>query len=262
MPNLPLADHVLNQLLAGQTYAFLLCFTRIGTAFTLLPGFADGVVSVRIRLLIALAVSFVATPVVAPMLPPLPGSALGLGLLVLVESFIGFFIGLVARIMFAALDVAGMLISVNTGFAAVMLFNPQLAGQSSIFGVALSTLGVVLLFVTDLHHMLILAVVDSFQVFRPTELPPIADLSRAVLDLTARSFAVGAEMAAPFIIVFLLLNCGMGVLQKLAPQVQIFFVMMSVQVALGLFMLALVLSAVSLYWLGHFEDALVGFVRP
>jgi flagellar biosynthetic protein FliR len=254
-------ETLLNQLLAGQTYAFLLTFSRLGTAFTMLPGFADGVVTVRIRLQLALALSLVVTPIVAPTLPPLPGSGMALGLIVLVEASIGFFIGLVSRIMFAALDVAGMLISINTGFAAVMLFNPALAGQSSIFGVALSTLGVVLLFVTDLHHMLIMATVESYQVFAPAQLPPMEDLVRVVVDLTARSFQVGAEMAAPFIVVFLLLNCGMGVLQKLAPQIQIFFVMMSVQVMLGLFMMALVLSAIALYWVGHFEDTLIGFLR-
>ncbi len=256
-----MVEALLNQLVAGQVYAFVLTFARIGTTFTMLPGFADNVVTVRIRLLIALALSLVTAPVVAPSLPPLPGTALGLAMLVLVESFIGLFIGLIARIMFAALDVAGMIISVNTGFSAVMLFNPSMAGQSSIISVVLSTMGVVLLFVTDLHHMLIMAVVDSYQVFRPTEMPAMADLSRVILDLTAKSFQIGAEMAAPFIIVFMLLNCGLGVLQKLAPQLQIFFIMMSVQVLLGLFMLALVLSAMALYWLGHFEDTLIGFLR-
>ncbi|WP_207476433.1 flagellar biosynthetic protein FliR [Arenibaculum pallidiluteum] len=254
-------EQALSQLFAGQAYAFLLTFTRIGTAFTMLPGFADGVVTMRIRLLIALSLSMVATPVVSPMLPPLPASAAGLAVLVMIESFIGLFLGLVARIMFAALDVAGMIISIQTGFAAVMLFNPALASQSSLMGLALSTLGVTLLFVTDLHHMLLRAVVQSYEFLKPAEMPLMGDLTATILDLTARSFMIGAEMAAPFLIVFMLLNCGMGVLQKLAPQIQIFFVMMSVQVALGLFMMTLVLSAVAMFWLGHFEDSMIGFLR-
>ena len=254
-------ETTLSEFLTGQAYAFVLSFTRIGTAFTLLPGFADGVVNTRIRALIAIALSAVATPIVGPMLPPMPESAAGLVILIGIESFIGLFLGLITRIMFAALDVAGMIISVQTGFAAVTLFNPSLATQSSIMGVALSTLGVTLLFVTDLHHMLLTALVESYRVLQPAQLPPMGDLTSTILDLTARSFRIGTEMAAPFLIVFMLLNCGMGVLQKLAPQVQIFFVMMSVQVALGLLMMALVLSAMTLYWLGHFEDSMIGFLR-
>lgn len=256
-----MADLLLNQLLVGQVYGFMVTFARIGTAFAFLPGFADSVVSMRVRLMLALAITAVLTPIVAPLLPPVPGSALALGMIVLSESFIGLFLGVVTRVMLSALETAGMIISIQTGMAAVMLFNPAMASQSSIIGVVLSTLGTVLLFITDLHHLLITAVADSYRLFAPAAAVPIADLNRVVIDLVGSSFAIGAEMAAPFLVVFLLLNAGLGVLQKLAPQIQIFFVTISVQLGLGLFMLVLVLSATMMFWLGHFEDTLIGFLR-
>jgi flagellar biosynthesis protein FliR len=74
----------LNQALTGQIYAFMLIFSRIGTAFMQLPGFGDTYVQPRIRLTLALAITVVVMPTVAPMLPPIPAGALGLTVLIVV----------------------------------------------------------------------------------------------------------------------------------------------------------------------------------
>ncbi|HSK38370.1 MAG TPA: flagellar biosynthetic protein FliR [Arenibaculum sp.] len=253
-----MVEQVLERLLTGNVYAFMLVFARIGAAFTLLPGFADAYVPVRARLLLALAISVVVVPVVAGELPPMPASALALGLLVIGESVTGFFLGSISRVLLGALDVAGMIVSMQTGLAAAMIFNPALATQGTLVGVLLTNLGIVLMFVTDLHHLLILAVVGSYEIFVPGTGLPLADFGQTVVGLVARSFAVGAQMAAPFLIVGIMFNVGLGVLQKLMPQIQIFFVAMSTQIALGLLMLMITLSAAMMFWLGHLEAVLIG----
>lgn len=255
-------DLVVERMLAGNVYAFMLVFARIGATFTLLPGFGDAYVPMRVRLLLALAISVVVVPVVAPTLPPLPASGLALGMLVMAESLVGFFIGSISRILLAALDVAGMIVSMQTGLAAAMMFNPALATQGTLVGVLLTNLGIVLLFVTDLHHLLILAVVDSYGVFAPGGGLPLQDFGRAIVAFVAESFSVGARMAAPFLIVGLMFNVGLGVLQKLMPQIQIFFLAMSSQIALGLVMLMITLSAAMMFWLGYLEAGLTGLLGP
>jgi flagellar biosynthetic protein FliR len=254
-------DLAVEHLLTGNVYAFMLVFARIGAAFALLPGFGDAYVPMRVRLLLALAIGAVVVPGVAPVLPPLPASGLGLAMLVMAESLVGFFIGSIARILLAALDVAGMIVSMQTGLAAAMMFNPALAAQGTLVGVLLTNLGIVLLFVTDLHHLLILAVVDSYGVFEPGAGLPFQDFGRAVVGFVAESFSVGARMAAPFLIVGLMFNVGLGVLQKLMPQIQIFFLAMSSQIALGLFMLMITLSAAMMFWLGHVEAGMIGLLE-
>lgn len=260
MPAALLDAPLLDALVAGNVFGFMLVFARIGAAFALLPGFADSFVPMRVRLLLALAVSAAVLPVLAPALPPLPASGLAVALLVIGESVVGFFLGSISRILLGALDVAGMIVSMQTGLAAAMVFNPALATQGTLVGVLLTNLGIVLLFVTDLHHLLILSVVRSYDVFDAGGGLPAMDAGMMVVDLVARSFAVGAQMAAPFLIVGLMFNIGLGVLQKLMPQIQIFFIAMSTQVALGLTMLAVTLSAAMMFWLGHMEAGLIGFL--
>jgi flagellar biosynthesis protein FliR len=260
MPASLLDAPLLDALVSGNVFGFMLVFARIGAAFALLPGFADSFVPMRVRLLLALAISAAVLPVLAPALPPLPASGLAVGLLVIGESVIGFFLGSISRILLGALDIAGMIVSMQTGLAAAMVFNPALATQGTLVGVLLTNLGIVLLFVTDLHHLLILSVVRSYDVFDAGGGLPAMDAGMMVVDLVARSFAVGAQMAAPFLIVGLMFNIGLGVLQKLMPQIQIFFIAMSTQVALGLMMLAVTLSAAMMFWLGHMEAGLIGFL--
>src|SRR5688572_15195275 len=105
----------LDQALTGQVFAFLLIFTRLGTAFMLLPGFGDPYVAQRIRLLLALAISFVVLPVLAPHLPPMPKSASDLIMLLALESFVGVFLGTISKLLMSALETAGAIIAMAAG---------------------------------------------------------------------------------------------------------------------------------------------------
>lgn len=101
---------MLEQLLPANLFAALLIFTRIGAAMMLLPGFGEFYVLQRYRLLLALLLAALLTPVLAPQLPALPDGALRLGVVVGGEAVIGLFLGLVARILLSALDIAGTVV--------------------------------------------------------------------------------------------------------------------------------------------------------
>lgn len=251
---------MLETLIGVRLFAFLLVFTRVGAAFMVLPGFADSYVSARIRLMFALAVSVVATPVLSSRLPEMPSALPALFILLASEIVIGLFLGTIARILVSALETAGMIISHQTGLANAFVFNPSMAAQGSLAGAMLATVGTVLIFVTDLHHLMIRAIIDSYDLFLPGESLPWGDLAEMISVLAAQSFTVGARMAAPFLVVGLLFYLGLGMLARLMPQVQVFFIAMPIQIMLGIILLALTLSAAMLYWLGGFEAAFVSFL--
>jgi len=253
---------MLSQMMVDQLWAWLVVFLRIGSAFTIMPIFADSFMPTPVRLLVALGLSVLLAPVLGEVLPQLPDQPLQFVVLVAGEIITGIFIGTVGRLMFSALDTAGMIIAMQSSLANASVFNPAMASQSSLPGTMLSSLAILLILVSDLHHLLLLALADSYNVFVPGRPIPVNDFSDTVARLVAESFAVGLEMTAPFLIAGTVIAVAMGLLARLAPQIQVFFVFMSGQVAFGLWLMMLTLSSMMLFWLKHFQDVMMHFLSP
>jgi flagellar biosynthetic protein FliR len=241
----------------GQVTTFMMVFARVGTAFMLMPGVGDSFVSARVRLFFAVAFVAVVTPIISPLMPDLQVNSATFLWIMLRELVIGFFIGTIARIFMTALDTGGMLISMQTGLGNAMIFNPQMAGQGSIIGAFLSITGAVLLFATNLHHLLIYALIDSYKTFAiASDLPLAAGMAQTVAKAVSQSFQIGFFMAVPFMMVSLLLYIGMGVLGRLMPQIQVFILALPLQILIGFLTLFMVTSAALMYWLSEYDNAI------
>jgi flagellar biosynthetic protein FliR len=250
----------LEEFLVTGVYAFMLIFTRLGTAMMIMPGIGDSFVPKNIRLMMSLGMAFVLTPVVQQYVPsPVPAVPV-LFSLIMMEFVIGLFIGTMARIFMAALDTAGMIISMTSGLANAQVFNPASASQGSIAGAFLSMTGVVLLFVTNMHHMLIYGLVESYTMFPVGGVPETGSMAQLVVAAFSGAFLIGFQIAIPFVVVAMLLYIGMGVLSRLMPQVQVFILALPVQIMLSILTLMLILSSAMLFWLGKFEEGMVFFL--
>jgi len=245
---------MLEQMLPANVFAAMLIFCRVGTAMMLLPGFGEFYVMQRFRLLLALLIALLLTPVLAPLLPPLPAGAGRLTVVIGSEIAIGLFIGMVARILLAALDIAGTVVSFQLGLSSAQIFNPMAASTGTLTSTLYGVLGVLLIFLSDLHHVLLRAMVDSYDVFKPGELPPINDLSEMITRSVAGAFIVGMEMAAPFILLGTLFFIALGVVGRLAPQLQILFVTLPLQILGGMLALVFVLAAGMQWFLEAFAQ--------
>lgn len=253
---------MLEAFLVGEVFGFMLVFTRVGATVMVMPGIGDGYVSPRIRLLLALLIALVVFPMLADQLPSLPASPLVLGALLASEALIGIFLGYLARLLLTALDIAGMMIAFNTGLAAAQALNPALGTQGNLVGATLGTLGVLLIMLTDMHHMIIMAVVDSYTLWMPGNWLPVGDAADMMTRLVAKSFLIGLQLAMPVVMVGIILNLAMGLLARLMPQIQVFFLILPIQIMLGMIILSIAVSAMMMMWLGYFEESLVGFLRP
>ncbi len=253
---------MLAALLPAEIYAVFLVFVRMGAAIMLMPGIGDPYVSVRARLLMALAIAFLVTPILAPALPPLPEATLPLVLLILGEIVIGLFLGSVARLMMAALTTAGMVIAYMSSLANALVDDPSAAQQGSIAGSFLTLVALLAIFALDLHHLLLYAVVDSYQLFVPGQPLPAGDFSDAIAQLASKSFLLSFQIAAPFVAVGGIFYLGVGLLARLMPQVQVFFVAMPLQVSIGLIVLFFTLPVAIRWFVIVFEEAVSPFVGP
>jgi len=251
---------MLAQLLTSEAFSFLFVFVRVGAAFMMLPGIGDSFVMPRLRLILALLVTALIVPALTPVLPAPPAMPLPLFVMVAGEVVIGLFLGLIGRFLMAALDVAGTIISFQMSLANALVFNPAMTMQGTLIGTFLTIIGLVLIFVTDLHHLLLMAVVESYSVFPPGALPAAGEMTDTLARFLAGSFEIGLAIAAPFVVVGLVFYLGLGLLNRLMPQVQIFFIAMPLQILLGMVLAALTVSAMMLFWLGRFQDSLIGIL--
>ena len=240
-------ESLLQQIVVGNLFAFLLIFMRFGMALMIMSGIGDSFVTPQVRLLFAVSFCFVLTPVLATALPAIPASTPALILLLLSEAFIGLFV----------LDTAGATISLQSGFSNAMVFNPATATQGSLIGALYSMLGLTLLFVSNLHHFLLGVLADSYILFPAKGLfPDTASVSDIVARSVSVAFATGIQLSMPFIVVGLLINVVFGLLGRLMPQIQIFFLALPIQILIGLIILTMVLSASMLLWLNSYAGTI------
>lgn len=240
-------------------FAFMLTFVRVGTAMFLMPGIGDTYTPQKVRLYFTLGLALTLAPIVQSHLPEtIPPTFAMLGLL-LSEFLIGAFIGMISRILMMALDTAGMMISMQAGLANAQLFNPAFASQGSIFGAFMLLSGMMLIFATDLHHLFILGIMNSYEGFPIGEIPEKGSLAQIVAQAVSASFDIGIRISAPFIVVTTVLYIGMGVMARLMPQVQIFMIAIPAQIMIALVLMSLTMSAGLMFWLSFYEQGMYFF---
>lgn len=252
----PLAD-----LLAGQVWSLFIVFVRVGGAFAVLPGFAETVVPARVRLILAAAMTALVAPGVAAGLPVLPTEPAALLTTIAAEAIIGLFLGLVARMVLAAAQVAGVIIGFQTALASAYAFDPGSQQQGVITSSWMTMLALLVMFSADLHHILIRAVADSYGLFPAGRMIDPGEFAEAGVRFAGRSFALGVRMAMPFLAYATLLFVGLGLMQRLMPQMQVFFVAMPLQVMLGLVLFAMGSGTAMLIYAEEMSQSLGGLLR-
>src|SRR5262245_42254409 len=236
---------------------FMLVFARIGIMVMLLPGLGETSVPSRVRLSVAL--------VLAAVLLPLHRNAYQIDLrtfgpvasMLAQEMFVGALLGFTVRLLISALTVAGSVIAQQLGVGFVTAVDPSQGQQSVIVANFLTMLGLTLVFATDLHHLVIAALNDSYTLFRPGEVPLLGDVAAHTTRTVATAFRIGIQLSAPFIVFGFLFNVGLGVLSRLMPQMQVFFVGLPLSIIIGFLILVLVAGAM----MSVFLDSVEGILR-
>lgn len=245
---------------AQQVYVAGLVFARVASMVMLMPGLGEASVSPRIRLAFAFVTALCLTPVAAPHLPPLGPSVGGLVGSVLKEVITGLMIGAILRLFMSSLAVAGEIISIQTTLAFSQTANPLQAQPGTSITTFLNVTGMALLFATNLHHQFLTAMVHSYTLFEPVKNVPMGDAVKLAITTVSQSIALGVQLAAPVIVFSLVFNIATGLIGRVMPQFQIFFVATPLSVLFGLALVALSLSLIGLVWIQRYEAFLHVFV--
>src|SRR5450631_4037976 len=244
-------------LLPALAATFMLVFARIGAMVMLLPGFGESNIPVRIKLAIALLLTLVILPLHRTAYHVDMGSITPLIVLMIHEIVIGIVLGATARVTLAALQVAGSVIAQQMGLGFVTAVDPTQGQQGLLVGNFLTLLGITLLFATDSHHLLIAALNDSYAIFSPGETMSSGDVASLATRAFAAAFKIGLQLSAPFLVFGLVFNIGLGVLARLMPQMQVYFVGVPLSIFAGFLIFGLVITAM----MGTYLDYFIGVMH-
>jgi flagellar biosynthetic protein FliR len=213
-------------------------------------------------LLLALIIAFLLMPSLAGHLPKMPDNLISMFLLIAGEVTVGLFFGVLMQILIMPVDVAGASIGFSIGLTNMFTSDPVTAQQSQLLTGFLNLIAISLVFVSDSHHLMFRAVVDSYSLFVPGQLLPLDDFSQALWRAASDGMILGFKLAAPLIVFAVTYNTALALLNRLVPQMQIFFVGMPLQILGGLGILALCLPPIMIWFLRHFTDGLLAYTAP
>jgi flagellar biosynthetic protein FliR len=249
--------HIHLPALSGIILTYLLVFARVGSMVMLLPAIGEMGVPARVRLVLALAIAVALTPTVQSAYPAqAPQTAIALVIMILQEVTAGVLVGAMARIIMSALQVAGFLISSQIGLSYAQTIDPTQNTQGAVVGNFMTLLGTVLIFATDLHHMAIGAIAGSYHMIPPGGHLPTADMLQLVIQLVSSSFALGFQLAAPFLVFGFAVYAALGVLAKLMPQLQVFFVAVPVNIMAGFVIMLGMIGAMMTLFLNYYTTSM------
>ena len=233
--------------------AFALVFARVGTMMMLIPGLAERSTPGRMRLSLAVMVTLITLPIVRAGMPTSLANLPAVVQLLISELLIGFTFGLAGRFITSSLQTAGVLISQQMGLSFSMMMDPTHGdqGQSAVISSFFALLGISLILATNLHHVALMGIVDSYRSFAPGEVPPAGDAAQLAISVAHSAFNVGVQLSAPFLVFGLVFNMGLGILSRMMPQLQVFFLAMPATVLVGTIILILVLSLMMDGFLAH-----------
>jgi flagellar biosynthetic protein FliR len=247
----------LSTLLTGTVMGYFVVFARIGSALLFMPGFAENTVPVRQRLLFGLILSAALYPVsgVGPIAEDRP---IALLLLFGAEITVGLWIGLVGRTLLSALQFAGYQIALMSGLANALAPNTgSMEGATSLAAMLIAG-ATALIFITDLHHIIIRSLLMSYQVFAPGSFM-LAELTDQFARAVQVSLYMGLSIAAPFYVAGLVLNVGMGLANRMMASLQVFFIAQPALIVAGLALMVLAIPTIMRGFLEPFADWLATY---
>jgi flagellar biosynthetic protein FliR len=248
---------------SAQLWATGLIFIRLAGMIMLVPGLGDPAVPARLRLSFGLLLAMMITPIVGPSLPAMPPTLGALTGIILHETIIGLMLGTLMRVLIFTLVTTGEIMSLQTTLSFAQTANPTEAQSSTSLGAFLAIFGMVMIWVTNTHHLFIRAMVDSYQIFSPVKAVMIGDAGTLMIKTMTESLVLALQLSAPVIVFALVFNIATGFVGRMMPNFPIFFAATPVSVLSGLALLALSLGTIGMVFIDHYQQFLGVFIaRP
>jgi flagellar biosynthetic protein FliR len=219
----------------GRFEQILLVLVRVSAMLALVPIFSQTQIPQLVRFGFGLLLAFIIVRIIPPMAPL--GGLGQLTVAILTQVFIGLVFGFVAFLLFTGIQFAGEIIDTQIGFSVVNIINPLTSQTVTVIGELELALATLLYLAADAHHTLIAGIVGSFQLV-PLPFAAAPELVAGdVMRFFAQSMFIVFQIAAPVAIALFLVNVMLGLMARVAPQMNVFVIGFPIQITIGLIML-------------------------
>jgi flagellar biosynthetic protein FliR len=243
----PILDHA---------FGLVLVLARVGATLAFLPGLGEATIPAAVKAGMVLVLTILVLPIVEPLLPPRPDSEVALALLIMTELANGMWFGWLARVLTMSLPLAGQFIADFAGLANVLLPNPELGEQTTAIAQLYEIAVPALILSSGLYTELISALVGFYRLIPPGTIAWVPDSAATTVGVVAHSFDLALRLSAPFILAAIAWHVAIGLIARLVPRLQIFFVALPGQIGLGLLLLAAVAAPTIGAWIGAMHAGL------
>jgi flagellar biosynthetic protein FliR len=225
------------QLSLPQVQLFFLVVVRIGAIVMTMPVFRSNSIPILFKLGMAFAISMALFAVLD--LDPVPvfNHVLPFAIGVIGELMIGISIGLAVRLIFAGIQIAGQLAGYQMGLAIANVMDPSSSQQLPILSQFNQLFAMLLLLVTNAHHIFLQALAESYRLVPPYGFHFSHSLMQQLVDLAAKMFVIAIQVGAPIIAALLLTSVAFGLIARTVPQMNVFIVAMPLKIGVGLLFL-------------------------
>lgn len=242
-------ESLLEEIAISHIYGAMVIFLRIGSMFMTIPGIGESYVAIRIRLFFSIIISLLIYPIVTKYIPTLPKDVPSLFIIMLIEIVTGIFYGMLIRILLNILQIAGLIVAVQSGLGSALFFDPNQGSQGAIVGTFYSSLALTLFFSADTYGFLIKGIIESFQTLPPGDFFAFEDFISAVIKTIDQSFLIAFKISSPIMIIALLVLIGAGILSRLMPGIQVFFILTPIQILISFYVILFTLSGTLIWYL-------------
>ncbi len=249
----------MNTLASNVVIAAFLAFCRIGGCFMLMPGLSSVRVPMQIRLYVAISATagllVHLTDQIFPFVSTSPGILVPM---IVSEVLVGALIGIMARLYILALQFIGSAIAMLIGFSGVAGPNIEDGEPQAALASIISLSALLLLFVFDFHHEIIRALVNSYRVAPVDMLFNPQGALIDVADTVSEAFFVVLRLGSPFVAYSLLVNLTIGFVNKLVPQIPVYFISLPFVIAGGLILIYFGIGTMLSLFADGFVDITIG----
>jgi len=214
---------------------FLLVASRLSGVFLLTPILASLVIPGKVRVLLVGLLAIIVYPTVpAAALVPVPGDAFGLAIAAVSEVMVGFFVGLLAMMPIAAVQLAGLVMGLQMGFGFAQIVNPTLETESDILGEMLLSMALATFLILGGLESTFLAVCNTFAHIPLAGFRPDVGLLNLVAATLEAGFELAIRLSMPLLAIIMLETVASAFLAKTMPQLNILSIGFAVKIILGL----------------------------
>lgn len=241
-----------------QVIGFMLVVARLSGMFLVTPVFSSPLIPARIKVMALVALAAVLTPIVAPAGTEVPAGAVELLVAVGTETLVGLGLGYAVAIVFASVQVAASFIDTSIGFSMATIVDPATRTQGAVLGAFYSVVATLCFLAINAHHWMLAGFKRSFETVPVGGVPDLEQMATNVFATFGGLFAMAFQIAAPVLVTLLLCDVVLGIVARVTPQMNVFFVGVPLKIGVGLVAIIIALPSFAGFFEARVSDVVQG----